>query len=69
MNRLSRQGLDLSSSLLGSNKSDPYIKSNILYEKVFNFELWFFAFRFKFYVSILYLILTTKIKGVTIYEI
>ena len=26
---------------LGLDKSDPYIKSNNLYTKVLNFELWF----------------------------
>jgi len=35
---------------LGSDKSDPYIKRNTLYEKVLSFELWFFVFSFKFLI-------------------
>ncbi len=33
---------------LGSDSSDPYIKSNSLNKKVLSFELGFFAFSFKF---------------------
>ena len=38
----------------GVDESAFYTKNNTLFEKVLNFELWFFAFRFAFLALILY---------------
>jgi len=45
-----RKGIVIS----GVDEPAFYTKNNTLFEKVLNFELWFFAFRFAFLALILY---------------